>query len=190
MRKWVYGAIATVASLGQVLTILLVSGVFKSGGQVACSYLGTPPGGGPLPGGATTTVATAQSTARFPVLMPDVPAARLANLTETQVYGRTVALIFDRGKVTITMARANYGNALKMFQRFIRQFHAVAAIDHVRGQPALVISPRTDGCGSNPAWVEFKHHGIDINIYSHNYGTDVLLSVADSLRRRVTSPGQ
>src|SRR6266568_6420320 len=46
-------------------------------------------------------------------------------------------------------------------------------------QPALIIVPRTDGCGSNPAWVEFDRRGVDINVFSSRYGTDDLLSVAD-----------
>lgn len=61
------------------------------------------------------------------------------------------------------------------------QNHAAATIGHVHSHPALVISPRTDGCGSNPALVEFDHGGIDISIYSTSYGTQTLLSVADSL---------
>jgi hypothetical protein len=52
----------------------------------------------------------------------------------------------------------------------------------VHRQPALVITPRTDSCGSNPAWVEFEHSGIDINIYSSGYGTGTLPSVANSLK--------
>ena len=60
----------------------------------------------------------------------------------------------------------------------------------MHGQPALVISPRTDGCDSNPAWVEFKRNGIDIDIHSSSYGTDTLLAVADSLRKRHVAAGQ
>ena len=79
------------------------------------------------------------------------------------------------------MAPANYSNARTEFRRFIRENHAAAVIGHVHRHPALVITPRTDGCGSNPALVEFKHNGIDVNIYSASYGTQTLLSVADGL---------
>ena len=100
MRKWVYGAIATVGSLGLVLAILVVTGVFRSGGSVACSKLATSPG---LFNGTATTVTTAQAVARYPVLLPGVPAARLANLSQAWVAGRTVELIFGQGKISIDM---------------------------------------------------------------------------------------
>ena len=183
MRRWVYSAIATAAGVGLILAILFVSGVVRLGGTVRCSEGGSPSGQGPLGGGKTTTIAGAQSIARFPVLIPNVPAARQSNLTQTWVNTqRNVALVFARGKVTIMMAPAIYGNAVKEFERFIAQNHVTAVIGHVQRQPALVITPRTDACGSNPAWVEFKHKGIDVNIYSDSYGTGTLLSVADSLR--------
>ena len=51
--------------------------------------------------GTNTTVAIAQTVARYQVPIPDVPTARLANLTQAWVSSRNVALIFDRGKVTI-----------------------------------------------------------------------------------------
>lgn len=189
MRKWVYGAVATVGSLGLVLVILVVTGVFRSGGRVSCSYLAASPGN-LLFNGTATTVTTAQAVARYPVLIPDVPAARLANLSQAWVAHRTVELIFGGGKVTIEMKPANYGNPLKEFQRFVAQNLARAVVGRVHGQAALVISPRTDGCGSNPALVEFKHDGIDINIISRSYGTDTLLAVADSLRKRQVAAGQ
>ncbi len=117
------------------------------------------------------------------MLIPVAAAARRSNLTQTWVDNRRhVALSFARGKITITMAPANYSNARTEFRRFIAQNHAVAVIGHVHRHPALVITPRTDGCGSNPAWVEFKRNGIDVNIYSASYGTNTLLSIADSLR--------
>jgi hypothetical protein len=188
MRKWVYGAIATVGSLGLVLAALLMTGVFRPDGSVACSHIGAPPGN-PLFNGTATTIATAQAVARFPVLMPDEPAASPTNLTQTWVAHRTVELIFGRREVTIEMAPANYGNALKDFQRFVAHNRADAAIGHVHGQPALVITPRTDGCRSNPAWVEFKHDGIDVNVISYSYDIGTLLAVADSLRQRATGTG-
>jgi len=52
-----------------------------------------------------STVAGAQEAAEFPVLVPDVQAARLTNLTHTWADDqRYVALIFAAGKVTITLA--------------------------------------------------------------------------------------
>jgi hypothetical protein len=119
----------------------------------------------------------------LPVLTPDVRAARLSNLTQVWVNNqRNVALVFAHGKVMITFWPAIYSNARKEFERFIAQNHVTATIGHVHRHPALVITPRTDSCGSNPAWVEFKRAGIDINVYSSGYGTGTLLSVADSLK--------
>jgi hypothetical protein len=185
MRKWIYAAIATTGGLGLVLAIVFGTGVVRLGATPQCSEGGSRPGDGPLGGGATTTLANARSIARFPVLTPDVRAASLSNLTQVWVNKqRNVALAFAHGKVMITFAPAIYSNALKEFERFIAQNHVTAAIGHVHRHPALVITPHTDGCGSNPAWVEFKRGRIDINLYSESYGTGTLLSVADSLKPR------
>ncbi len=184
MRKWVYITVAAAGGLGLILAIVLVSGVVKLGGTTDCSKGASPPGSSPIAGGKATTVTHAQSVARFPVLMPDVRAARLSNLSKTWVNDqRYVVLEFAGGKVTIMQAPAIYSSAIKEFQRFVAHSHATAAIGHVHRHPALVISPHTDACGSNPAWVEFEHKGIDINVYSGRYGTDTLLAVADSLRQ-------
>jgi hypothetical protein len=171
-----------------IAAVVLVSGVMRSGGSRECSRLGGPRNGSQLGLGRATTIAGAQDAAGFSLLVPQVPAARPANLIHVWVDDRRhVALVFAAGKVTIMLARANYSDALADFRRFIVQNHVAASIGHVHNRPALVISPRTDVCGSNPAWVEFDHGGIDINIYSTSYGTDTLLSVADSL---VPLPGR
>lgn len=184
MRKWIYAAIATAGSLGLVLAIVFGTGVVRLD-TTQCSEGGSRPLEGPLGGGTITTLADAQSIARFPVVTPDVRAARLSNLTQVWVNKqRNVALVFAHGKVMITFAPAIYSNALKDFERFIAQNHVTAAIGHVHQHPALVITPHTDRCGSNPAWVEFKRGRIDINIYSESYDTGTLLSVADSLKLR------
>jgi hypothetical protein len=182
MRKWVVVAVAAAGCLGLIVAVVLVSGVMRSASSSECSKGGGPRNGSPLGPSRTTTLAGAQVAAGFPVLVPHVQAARPANLTHAWVDDRRrVALVFAAGKVTITLARANYSDALTEFQRFIAQNHASAVIGRVHKQPALVISPRTDGCGSNPAWVEFDHRGIDVNLYSTSYGTETLLAVADSL---------
>jgi hypothetical protein len=186
MRKWIYAALAAAGGLGLVLAIVLVTGVVRLGGTPQCSEGGSRPGEGPLGGGKTTTLAGAQSVARLAVLTPDVRAARLSNLTQVWVNNqRNVALVFAHGKVMITFWPATYSNARKEFERFIAQNHVTATIGNVHRHPALVITPHTDSCGSNPAWVEFKRAGIDINVYSSGYGTSTLLSVADSLRPRI-----
>jgi len=185
MRKWIYAAIATAGGLGLVLAIVFFAGVVRLGATPQCSKGASPPGEGPLGGGKTTTVAGAQSIARFPVVTPDVRAARVSNLTQVWVNSqRHVALVFAHGKVVITFGPAIYSNAVKEFERFIAQSRVNAAISHVHRHPALVITPYTDSCGSNPAWVEFMRKGIDINVYSESYGTATLLSVADSLTLR------
>lgn len=182
MRKWVLVVVAAVGGLGLIAVVVLVGGVIHSGGATECSKLAGPRNGSPLLSGTKTTLTAGQAAAGFPVLVPHVQAARPADLTQAWVDDRhRVALVFAAGKVTIMLARANYSDALTEFRRFIAQNHAAAVIGQVHKQPALVISPRTDGCGSNPAWIEFDHRGIDINIYSTSYGTQALLAVADSL---------
>jgi hypothetical protein len=186
MRNRIGIVLAAGGSLGLILAIVLVTGVMRSGGSARCSIVAGPRNGSPLFGGRITTVAGAQEAAGFPVLVPDVQAARLANLTHTWVNDQGyVALVFAAGKVTITLAPAIYSNALSDYQRFIAQTNAAATIVYVHGQPALVITPHTDACGTNPAWIELDRRGTDINIYSSSYGTDALLPVAGSLMQRV-----
>ena len=144
-----------------------------------------PPGSGAA---EKVTVAGAQAKAGFPVPMPSNPAASRADLTQAWVstHGRQVALVFDKGHVDITMAPAQYQSPLGNFHAFIAEKDknkVTAAIGHVNGQPALVITPDTSAlCHCNPAYVEFDRNGIDINISSHTYGTGTLLAIANSMR--------
>ena len=185
MRRRRYIGIAVLGGVGLILTLVAVSGptIFSDG--VQCSQVAVPPDEGPIMGGTATTITTAQLVVRFPVPTPDNQSANPSNLTQTWVNNqRYVALVYAGGKVTITMAPALYPSALREFTRFIAQNGSVAQIGRVRGQPALVITPHTDACASNPAWVELDRKGIDINIYSGSFGTDTLLSIAASLRER------
>jgi hypothetical protein len=184
MRKWTYAACAAVGGLGLILAIIFIGGVGQHGQTPVCSKLAQPLDE-PPPGGTATTLADAQTLAGFAVLTPDVRAARLSSLTLVWANKHNVGLTFAHGKVVITFTRpAGYGDARKTFERFIAHNRATAAIGHVHRHPALVITPDTDGCRSNPAWVEFKRAGIDINIFSASYGTSTLLAVADSLKPR------
>jgi hypothetical protein len=187
MRKWICAAFAVAGGLGLTLAIVIGSGVGRHSQASECSKGIGPSPDVPPPGGTATTLGGAQSMARFAVLTPDVKAARRSNLTLVWANKHKVGLTFAHGKVQITFSRpASYGNARKTFERFIAHSRATAALGQVHGDPALVITPDTDGC-SNPAWVEFKRSGIDVSIYSASYGTRTLLAVADSLKPR-TAP--
>jgi hypothetical protein len=178
-----------------VLGLVIASTVTGSGPTSAGSarHTGRLPGPGwngnryPLgaPGPAEkTTVAGAQAAVGFPVPVPSDPAASQASLTQAWVstHGRQVALVFDDGRVDITMAPAQYQNPLRQFRTFIAENQVTAAIGQVNGQPALVITPGTDASRSNPAYVEFDRDGIDINIWSNTYRTDTLLAIASSMQ--------
>jgi hypothetical protein len=141
----------------------------------------------PLPGGVATTVANAPTQVGFAVPMPnDPPAASQANLTQTWVVdqAKQVALVFDQGTVDIEMWPwpAYYPDPATRFQQVSGSISATATLGQVNGQPALVIQPNTDYIKANRAWVEFDLNGIDINISSDSYGTDVLLQIADSMQ--------
>lgn len=185
MRRWTYAVVAAVGALGLVLAIVFASGVGQHDQTLVCSKLAPIPADEPPPGETATTLAGAQSTAGFAVLTPDARAASRSNLTLVWANKHNVSLTFAHGKVRITFTRpASYGNARKAFERFVAHNRASATIGRVHQHPALVITPDTDGCGSNPAWVEFERSGIDINIYSASYGTGTLLAIADSLKPR------
>jgi hypothetical protein len=196
MAAWAVTAVVGLVIVGQVTGSSPVSaGPARHGGgpanpagpgwNVSLYPLG-PPGSGAA---EKTTVAGAQAAAGFPVPLPSTAAASRASLTQAWVSSSTlprnerrVALVFDKGKVDITMARAQYKNPLSNFQAFIAQKSknkVTAAIGRVNGRPALVITPDTSAlCHCNPAYVEFDRNGIDINISSHTYGAHTLLAIA------------
>ena len=177
--------LAAVGIVGLAAVIAVASDAARESHLLACSKVTSLTHTGPLAEGRKTTVTNAQSIAGYTVPTPDDPAASAANLMQTWANSqRQVALVYAGGKITITMAPAAYRNALHDFRKFMAQNHVTAAIGRVRGQPALVITRHTDRCGSNPAWVEFDQHGIDINLTSGNYATSTLLAVAESMKRR------
>jgi hypothetical protein len=139
-----------------------------------------PPG---LTGALKTTVAGAQAKAGYPVPVPSTPAASRASLTQVWVntHNSEVALVFDKGKVDITMHRATYQGALRYFRAFVVQKNKNgapnAAIGQVDGRPALVIPPPP-----NRSDVMFYRNGIFISISSNRYGTHTLLAIARSMR--------
>jgi hypothetical protein len=145
--------------------------------------LGPPNYAQPLVNARQTTVAGAAAAAGFRVPVPSHALASRADLSHVWVNKqlRQVALVFAGGKITIMMWPASYRDPLASFRLFIAQNHASAAIRHVLGRPALVITPHTDVPRTNPAWVEFDRNGVDINLVSTNYDTAALLAIAASL---------
>ena len=199
--RWAHGFLVVVAAwaITAVLGLVIVGKVTGSGPMSTGSarHMGGLPGLGwnpnryPLgpPGLAEkTTAAGAQAAAGFPVPVPSDAAASRANLTQAWVnkYNGEVALVFDKGKVDITMARATQQKDLRYFQAFVAQKNknrVTAAIEQVNGRPALVITPNTSAvCHCNPAVVEFDQNGIDVSIYSNTYGMGTLLAIANSMR--------
>jgi hypothetical protein len=148
-----------------------------------------PPGSG---WAEKTTVAGAQAAVAYPVPVPSDPVASRANLTQAWINGNTiprnerqVAFVFDNGKVHILMHRSTYQSDLHYFRAFIAEKdknRVTAAIGQVNGRPALVIKPDTNAyTHSNPAVVMFNRNGVQVGIYSHTYGTDTLLAIAESM---------
>jgi hypothetical protein len=199
--RWAHGFLVVVAAwaITAVLGLVIVGKVTGSGPTPTGSaqHTGSLPGLGwnpnryPLgpPGLAEkTTAAGARAAVGFPVLVPSDAAASPVNLTQVWVnkHNGEVALVFDKGKADITMARATKQNDLRYFQAFVTQKNknrVTDAIGQVNGQPALVITPDTSAiCHCNPAVVEFNRNGIHVSIYSNTYGTGTLLAIANSMR--------
>ncbi len=134
------------------------------------------------------TIAGAQAAVGFRIPVPSNVAARRASLTQTWVdkYNGEVALVFDNGKIDITVTRVTRQKDLRYFQAFVAQKNlnrVTDAIERVNGLPALVITPNTSAvCHCNPAVVKFNLNGIDVSIYSSTYGTGKLISIANSIR--------
>ena len=158
----------------------------------ACSS----PGSGSAPGSATApdyshpfmherqvTVAQAETTAGFRVVMPNSTAASTKTLDKVWVSStlHQVALVFDHGNVTVMMWPAIYHNPEAFFRKSMAGMSGKDEITHVNGVPMLVTFPHTDPTGKNPAWVEFDLHSVDTNIVSRTYGTTTLLAIAKSM---------
>lgn len=136
----------------------------------------------PVFDGHKTTIAEAEAAIGYPVPLPNTAAASQANLDGVWMNDATrhVGLVFA-GKITIRMLPAIHPDPARRFETFIGQNNVTAEVGQVHGEPALVISPNTDGYESNPAWVEFYRDGISVNVFSHHYGTVTLLAVAESM---------
>lgn len=119
----------------------------------------------------------------FSVPQPDARIARPSNLTTVWIQKQTrqVALVYSSGDVTVMMARAAYKDSRSEFSRFLRENHAKGQLGSVNGNVALMIWPHSDAARSNPAWVEFDRHGVDVNVASATSQPDALLAVARSL---------
>jgi hypothetical protein len=92
-----------------------------------------------------------------------------------------VALVYGVGEVMVMMAPAVYADPRARFNTFLRENHAKATLGSIDGDVALVISPDSDPQRSNPAWVEFDHDGVDMDVVSATRTTTLLLRVARSL---------
>jgi hypothetical protein len=135
------------------------------------------------PAGHRTSLRAAETALGFSVPQPDVRIAGPSNLTAVWIAKptRQVALVYGSGDVTVMMARAPYTDPRSEFSRFLRENHAKEQLGSVDGNVALVIWPHSDANRSNPAWVEFDRHGIDVNVVSATRQPRALLAVARSL---------
>ncbi len=136
----------------------------------------------PLVGAKKTTLAAAEVGADFVVPVPHSAVASTRNLSAVWLgSARRVALVFSGGEVSMELAPAAYRHPRQSFETFVSENTARASVQSLGGRPVLVIVPRTDPGRSNPAWVELDWNGVDVNIFSHHYGTRVLLRIAASL---------
>jgi hypothetical protein len=132
--------------------------------------------------GRKATITEAEAAVGYPVPLPDTSVANQANLDEVWVNdGRRHVWLVFAGKITVSLHPAVHADQARHFERFVVENDATAEVGQVHGQPALIISPNTDACESNPAWVEFYRDGISINVVSHHYGTEILLAAAESM---------
>jgi hypothetical protein len=175
----VVGAWVLVASIG----LVLVAGKSGSGTRPSGGHAPARSWAEPLIGAQKTTVAGAQAAVGFSVPTPYNSLANRTDLSQVWVnkqHGQ-VALVFDRGRVTIMMWPATYSNPRIEFQTYIRENRVTASIQKVNDMLALVISPHTDFYKSNPAWIEFDRDGTDVNVVSTIYGTHALMAIANSM---------
>jgi hypothetical protein len=137
----------------------------------------------PLPDAHQMSLAAARVAVGIPVHEPHLAVAGLDTLTNVWVNSRSrsVALVYGRGDVTVMMSPAVYTDPTTNYSLFLRENHASARVGSVRQYVALIISPHTDACRSNLAWVEFDDQGIDTNIASNTHGTATLVTVARSI---------
>jgi len=120
----------------------------------------------------------------YAILVPNVEKANESNLSSVWLdkQGDATALVFGKGEIAILMAPwKDVDSPEAVFEQDVATMHAKTRVETINGDDALVIEPDTDIDASDPAWIELAHDGVDINIESSAYGTDVLLDVARSL---------
>lgn len=161
----------------------------SQGGQPAA-----PPGDPYGIGGQEVSLAQAQTTATFPVILPSTDLASPSQLTGLWVATYTsddsqVALEFDEGSLTILenplanpKPEAILGRyedvAARMNETIGRTVFSIVTLD---GAPVLVAEPNADAYKSNPASVEVAIGELDLVLASHTYSVEQLLGVAESI---------
>jgi len=147
----------------------------------------------PLVGAHRMTLAMAAHMVGFAIPLPNMrksihagswPAGQI-RLRLSQVWvnsARVVALVFNRGKVTMLVERATSDSPLEVFRRDLAAIHVGrVAIRRVNGRPAFIAWPRTDYTRSNPALVEFYLNGLDIHVISTRLNPNLLLAIASQV---------
>lgn len=178
-------AAAVTAIIIVVITVFNPKATTGAPSQAACAapYRN---GSVPFPNGYETTVARAQSAVGFPIPLPHNAQANQQTLSQVWVSqgSRLVALIYGNGKVKILLQPWPVTPSPEKWFRYERglMIKGSAMAGRVNGNPALIVQPDVGSCHSNPALVEFYRSGIDVDVSSSDYGTTMLLVIAQSMR--------
>jgi hypothetical protein len=135
----------------------------------------------PLAAGGVVPLSEAVQRVDFALMMPHVAAANPSTVTKTWVDAEDeIAVQFDT--LTLMMWPSTYTDVEKDLQAFMTTTTATAHAVTINGDPGVVVLPNTDTGADNPAWVEYVHNGLDINLYSRTWSLSDVLDAANSMR--------
>jgi hypothetical protein len=181
------------ALLGGVVAALIVQALLpgaKNDGSMNSGGFTLKQNGGPFPIGQQSTLEKAAAIVPFDIYMPATKELNDSTLTRVWVTAfesaetpQKLALEFttSMGTVVIIEQLKEFGNPQQQCAKFVEDGIASASVETIANAPGLVIQPDTDSDGENPAYVETVQAGVDINIYSDEVLSQLLIDAAASM---------
>jgi hypothetical protein len=135
--------------------------------------------------GERTALGTAQNALPYEVLFPPeelVPSSSLDEVWSQPAFDE-IALVYGPSERSLIVDEyvPQSPDPVASFKAETEQHVADSQIASIHGVTALVTEPRTDATKSNPADVRFFLNGVEVNIWSPDYGTGELTQIAEQM---------
>lgn len=137
----------------------------------------------PLSEGYFATEEQVQRVASYKLRKPQHPLANRNNITAWMTNGRpgaeNVAVTFESGVVAI-LGEPQFDEPAVTFAAIVSQ-NPHMRVETIKGEPALVIPPRTDMVGGNRGSIQFHWRGVSITVYGpHDLSIQQVKEIAES----------